>query len=687
MSWRLTFIVCMALVMGISAWSMPRSAYAASVTYYTTSSDGYVAETGSVYSEVWADTSASTLDAGGNYLYIGQDRETTTVQVNPEGVGSTTEITDVTCMSSYCIPEGVCPDPESENWQAVCPTVCAPGGNWRCEFITSQPGYKTDTYQTGDIAYTDEDTVITQVKIHTRSKGSSDHLKEAVRTHGTNYFGTEHTISTSGPDDFDDRSYTWTTNPYTTEAWTLEEVQAMEIGVSNDGAAVYWVYAEVSLYTYTTYRSAVYFDTSGLAPGTQITAATLEIYVTDDQSDTDFSIQIQNGMPAYPHDPLVAGDFNRQYYSGDGGTLDTTGGLSGWETVTLTEQGRNWINSGGVTKFILRSDEDINGSAPSGDEYVQVGSQEGTWAAKLNITYDPPGVPLSFACEAVSSTQVDLSWVAGSGATHTGVWVKVGSYPADRTDGVQIYFGTGTSYGYTSLVPNTSYYFRAWGYESYNETWSGSYSETYCTTLTGVPSNFLAIPLSADRIGLTWDKGDEYTGVYYKLGGYPGSRDDGTQVYYGTGESFTHSGLDAGTTYYYRAWGYHSGLETWSATYDQDMATTLLGEAGGPDAPPMPEEWFQDPSCSAYGSVPGYTLLIDLSDSMSMPYGTMCLMSTVFLVVGVSVVGLVLGGTMIGLSAMAVAILAASIAGLMPMWFLLVALVLGISLAFAWTRA
>ena len=128
-------------------------------------------------------------------------------------------------------------------------------------------------------------------------------------------------------------------------------------------------------------------------------------------------------------------------------------------------------------------------------------------------------------------------------------------------------------------------------------------------------------------------------------------------------------------------------MEQWSATYDQDLATTLLGEAGGPDAPPMPKEWFQDPSCSAYESAPGYSLLMELADSMSMPFGTMCLISTVFLVVGASAVGLVLGGTMIGLAAMTVGILAAAIAGLLPMWFLLVALVLGIRLAFAWTRA
>lgn len=203
------------------------------------------------------------------------------------------------------------------------------------------------------------------------------------------------------------------------------------------------------------------------------------------------------------------------------------------------------------------------------------------------------------------------------------------------------------------------------------------------------PISLLAIPISSAQINLTWDKqdGTEKTGLYYKIGGFPSSRDDGAQIYFGAAESFNHKGLTAGTTYYYKAWGYDDDTAMWSMDWDRDFATTLLGDPSGPQAPPMPEEWFQNPSCEAYGSVPGYALLIDLSDSMGMPFGTMCLISTVFLVVGASAAGLVLGGTMIGLAAMAVGILAASIAGLLPMWFLLVALVLGISLAFAWTRA
>lgn len=203
----------------------------------------------------------------------------------------------------------------------------------------------------------------------------------------------------------------------------------------------------------------------------------------------------------------------------------------------------------------------------------------------------------------------------------------------------------------------------------------------------GPPENLLAIPISSTQINLTWDIGEgcEKTHIRYKTGGYPTDIADGTEIYEGDGTLFNHKGLNPGTTYYYKAWGYDEDEDVYVG-WDRDVATTLMGEEG-PEAPPMPGEWFQDPSCDAYASFPGYDLLINVADSFGMPYGTMCLIHTVFLVVGVSAVGFVMGGTMIGLGTMAVAIMAGSIAGLMPMWFILVALVIGITLAFAWTRA
>ena len=66
-------------------------------------------------------------------------------------------------------------------------------------------------------------------------------------------------------------------------------------------------------------------------------------------------------------------------------------------------------------------------------------------------------------------------------------------------------------------------------------------------------------------ISLTWTKGSgNQTLVRFKTNGYPANTADGTQVYLGTLNYYTHSGLTAGTRYYYSAWSYDGAL--YSAT-------------------------------------------------------------------------------------------------------------------------
>jgi hypothetical protein len=117
-------------------------------------------------------------------------------------------------------------------------------------------------------------------------------------------------------------------------------------------------------------RGFFIFDTSELPSNAYIDNATLSLYKKDDYSTTDFTITVQNGQPDFPHDPLEESDYNKEYYSGNGGELNTVNFVSGYNNITLTEL--SWVSIGGVTKLCLRSCRDINEITPTGSEYVNV---------------------------------------------------------------------------------------------------------------------------------------------------------------------------------------------------------------------------------------------------------------------------------------------------------------------------
>lgn len=139
---------------------------------------------------------------------------------------------------------------------------------------------------------------------------------------------------------------------------------------------------------YYIYRGFLFFNTSTLPSNANITNATLSIYKNQDFSYTDFDIVIQNGQPTYPHDPLQSGDYNKSYYSGNGGSINTNNFSNGYNDIAMTNY--SWINKEGMTKLCLRSSSDIDGMTPMGREYVTVRSRNYlgiSFAPKLTIEY------------------------------------------------------------------------------------------------------------------------------------------------------------------------------------------------------------------------------------------------------------------------------------------------------------
>ncbi len=79
--------------------------------------------------------------------------------------------------------------------------------------------------------------------------------------------------------------------------------------------------------------------------------------------------------------------------------------------------------------------------------------------------------------------QVSLSWTKGAGANMTIIIRKVGGYPANRTDGTQVYFDTGTSYTDTGLTNGTTYYYSAWSEVSGSQQFSDDKAQAQATPM------------------------------------------------------------------------------------------------------------------------------------------------------------------------------------------------------------
>ena len=135
--------------------------------------------------------------------------------------------------------------------------------------------------------------------------------------------------------------------------------------------------------SYGIFRLPMVFDTSDLPDGITVTEAEI---VCERGNAREYwkdytSIHLYSGMPTYPHNPVVVGDYGLSNYSDGHGQLDITdmtwNSLTGlyeqsihtiededW-VFTLTEAGRNSIITDGDTKWLAVSEHDNANLAPS----------------------------------------------------------------------------------------------------------------------------------------------------------------------------------------------------------------------------------------------------------------------------------------------------------------------------------
>jgi len=117
------------------------------------------------------------------------------------------------------------------------------------------------------------------------------------------------------------------------------------------------------------------------------------------------------------------------------------------------------------------------------------------------------------------------------------------------------------SYDLTSLTSGKRYYFKAWANDGF--TFNISTVEQTFDTLPEPPTGLTVSSYNDTQIVLTWTKGYNDTVIVRNTTRYPINHSDGTEVYNGSLETYTDTGLTPSTRYYYRAWNY---VDAWGYT-------------------------------------------------------------------------------------------------------------------------
>jgi len=157
---------------------------------------------------------------------------------------------------------------------------------------------------------------------------------------------------------------------------------------------------------YNIYRTFLFFDTNIIPDDATLLNATLSLYVTNNYSDTDFNVTLQHGWYIQnpnqppnmlnPHIPLIAEDYSRtNYYSFSSHSSKNTSTITGLGYWNIPITGIDVINilTEGITKLCLRSNREINGIVPTGNEYIKIYfcEQGVAYAPKLYVTYETEG--------------------------------------------------------------------------------------------------------------------------------------------------------------------------------------------------------------------------------------------------------------------------------------------------------
>jgi len=173
----------------------------------------------------------------------------------------------------------------------------------------------------------------------------------------------------------------------------------------------------------------------------------------------------------------------------------------------------------------------------------------------------PPAEVTAFTATP-NGTTMDLSWANPVDADFAGVMVRqnTGAAPATISDGVLVYDGTQTTASDSGLTEGTTYYYRAFTYDTIPNYSTGAVTQAQIdNTPPGPVTSFFAVP-NGGGAQLSWvDPVDsDYAGVMVRRSttGYPATTSDGILVYTGNVSPQDDLSLAADYIYYYTAFAY-----------------------------------------------------------------------------------------------------------------------------------
>ncbi len=180
------------------------------------------------------------------------------------------------------------------------------------------------------------------------------------------------------------------------------------------------------------------------------------------------------------------------------------------------------------------------------DYWWSMNATDGEYWTNASYTFETGSMAVpNVTATTMNTSVVHLNWTKAPGTTHTYIERKIDDYPASRTDGVNIYFGTGESADDTGISPGELCRYKIWSYNSSLGVYSSGNKTIQALTKPYGPNNFTSAKVDYQTINLTWVKGDgsQKTVIVYKPDEYPDNRSDGTLVYNNVGVSCNVTGL------------------------------------------------------------------------------------------------------------------------------------------------
>ena len=271
-----------------------------------------------------------------------------------------------------------------------------------------------------------------------------------------------------------------------------------------------------------------------------------------------------------------------------GFTLRTPGVITG---VVYTQTGilsLRAIGVGATTVAVEASDIHGNGSGPHDLFVVTVVPA---------VTATAPGAPTGLTATADGQTEIDLSWTAPSddgGADITGYLIEVSTNGSSWSDLVS---DTGTitiGYSHSRLTAGSTRHYRvsainSAGTSEPSSSDSATTDSPPATTAPDAPTSLTATADDQTEIDLSWtapsnDGGADITGYGIEVSTNGSNWSDLVADTDSTATSYSHTGLTAGSTRYYRVSAINSAGT--SAPSSADSATTDSPPAAtAPDAP------------------------------------------------------------------------------------------------------